>query len=148
MVQHAVFPRIVGYRLRDADADIDDILFLQLPGGAPADDPAGRGLLPPARGEGLDPVRPGSPFRIGDLKAAGEGRQRLVAPARLHHHDGVHQTARNDGVARTGRHVHRPVHLHDHDAAVGLHRLADRQRVAGHEHVVEGDVALGVCGGN
>ena len=140
VVQHAVLPGVVGDRLRDADAHVDDVFLPQLLRGAPPDDAGGGGILPPGGGQGLDAVRPSGPLGVGDLKAAGEGRVGLVPPAGLHHHDGVHQAAGDDGVAGAGGGVHQAVHLHDHLAAVGLAGLADGQGVAGHVHVVKGDV--------
>ena len=147
VVEHAVLLGVLGDHLRNADADVDDVLLAQLARGAPADDVAGNAALAAGGGDGLELFGPAVPLLKRDFKAAGERGEGFVAGLRLLHDDRVDETARDDGVARTGGHVHDAVHLDDDDAVVGLGGLADGERVAGHVHVVKGDVALAVGGG-
>ena len=143
-VQHAALSRMAADHLRQTDPDVDDVVHPELHRGAPPDDVAHRIVFGSQLGERVDLLAPLVPVGVRNLKASRKSGIRFISLLRLHDHDCIHQAAGYDRISRSCGCVHQAVHLHDHHTVIGFYRLADRQRIPGHKHVVKGDVSLPV----
>ena len=141
-VQHAAFSGMAADHLRQADPYVDDVIHPELHRGTSPDDVAHRTVSGSQLGERVDLLAPLVPVGVGNLKASRKSGVRFISLLGLRNHDRIHQAARYDRIPRSRGCIHQAVHLYDHHTVIGFYRLADRQRIPGHKHIVKGNVAL------
>ncbi|CDB78508.1 unknown [Blautia sp. CAG:237] len=144
-IEHPALSRISGYHFRNSDSYVYNIIHSQLFSGSFSYDICRNVVFTLLLGEVIDLLIPGMPFFVRDLKTSGKCRVCFISLLRLCHNDRIDQTARNDGVTRTGRRVYETIHLYDDLSTVCFDRLTDGQCVAGHEHIIKGDISFSVC---
>ena len=144
-IQHTVLSCMSGNHFRNTDPDIHNVIQAQLHCCPPADDISDGVVLRSFRRNRIDLLIPHIPLFIRNLKASGQSGIRFIPFFRFCHNNCVHKAPRYDCVSRTGRCIHKTVHLHDHLSMIRLDRLTDGQCITGHKHIIKRNISFTVC---